>query len=181
MASVSTPVTSINSICLKCSHVEQYASQEPEPETFKFYFLDFSLFYNVCRLCHSRFMSSLFSFPLSFSTSFSNKESLNFRSRYSVRWRFRRAGFELKKTINVSLSTMSNFTFFSAFSSSSVKKNNLSKNFHFFFGALSFYFSDCLLKPVRRAWKFLSRKSSENLQSKRLTKSSFTADFSSMF
>ena len=76
---------------------------------------------------------------------------------------------------------MSNFTFFSAFSSSSVKKNNLSKNFHFFFGALSFYFSDCLLKPVRRAWKFLSRKSSENLQSKRLTKSSFTADFSSMF
>ena len=59
---------------------------------------------------------------------------------------------------------MSNFTFFSAFSSSSVKKNNLSKNFHFFFGALSFYFSDCLLKPVRRAWKFISRKSSENLR-----------------
>ena len=98
-ASVS-PVTSINSIWLKCSHVEQYMSQEPEPETFELSSLDFFLLYTVCRLCHSRFMSSLLNFPWSFSTSSSNKESLKFRSRYSVRCWFHRAGLKLKKSID---------------------------------------------------------------------------------
>ena len=55
------------------------------------------------------------------------------------------------------------------------------KSFHFSLAALSFYFFDSLLKAVQRAWKFLSQKSSENLPSNWLTKSSFTADFSSLF
>ena len=91
------------------------------------------------------------------STSFSKKESLKFWSRYSVRWWFYRAEFELKKSI-FSFSSKSNFTVFSAFSSSSVKKDNLSKNFYFFFGALSLYFFDSLLKAVRRSWKFFIKK-----------------------
>ena len=169
----------MNSIWLKFSHLEQYTSQEPEPETFKLSFLDFSLLYAVCRLWHSHFMSSLLNFPWNFSTSFTKKEFLKFQSRYSIRWWFHRAGFELKKSNHVSQTSKSNFTF-SAFSSSFVKKDNLSKNFYFF-GALSLYFFDSLLKALQRARKFLSRKSSENLPSKRLLKSSFTADLSSLF